>query len=252
VTVRCALGQLTVGSRFIPEVAVREPTYGAPTRNSIQSCPESSRSIRKLSWIGGVIYVEDGSRVPRHGTRPTCDRVRECRPFRRGVSGRLRARSASIPDLVERYRSVGSYNTTRHPRPTSPAAEADHWNLRVDHGRFTAAPTALSATRGRLSFGPKLFVEPTYSVNWVDLEEGSFTTHLAGGRVTYTATSQMFASALLQYNSDNNTVATNVRLRWEYLPGSELFIVYNDERDTRARLRFATRSLIKINRLVRF
>ena len=42
----------------------------------------------------------------------------------------------------------------------------------------------------------------------------------------------MFASALLQYNSTNNLLSTNVRLRWEYQPGSELFIVYNDQRDT--------------------
>jgi hypothetical protein len=30
-------------------------------------------------------------------------------------------------------------------------------------------------------------------------------------------------------------VATNLRLRWEHVPGSELFIVYTDERDATAR-----------------
>jgi len=65
----------------------------------------------------------------------------------------------------------------------------------------------------------------------------------------------MFASALLQYNSGNHAVTTNVRLRWEYRPGSELFVVYNEERDTQAR-RFpalANRTfIVKINRLFRF
>ncbi len=42
----------------------------------------------------------------------------------------------------------------------------------------------------------------------------------------------MFVSALLQYNSGNNAVAANVRLRWEYQPGSELFVVFNEQRDT--------------------
>ena len=46
---------------------------------------------------------------------------------------------------------------------------------------------------------------------------------------------RMFASALVQYNSGNNAVTANVRLRWEYQPGSELFVVYNEERDTRRR-----------------
>ena len=44
----------------------------------------------------------------------------------------------------------------------------------------------------------------------------------------------MFVSALLQYNSSDNSVSSNVRLRWEYQPGSELFVVYNEQRDTLA------------------
>ena len=65
----------------------------------------------------------------------------------------------------------------------------------------------------------------------------------------------MFASALLQYNSGNNTVSANVRLRWEYRPGSELFVVYNQELDTRASHfpDLTNRSfIVKINRLLRF
>jgi hypothetical protein len=62
-------------------------------------------------------------------------------------------------------------------------------------------------------------------------------------------------SGLVQYNSSNNSLSTNMRLRWEYQPGSELFMAYNDSRDTlppgyptlqnRARV-------FKINRLFRF
>ncbi len=42
----------------------------------------------------------------------------------------------------------------------------------------------------------------------------------------------MFVGGLLQYNSTGDLLSTNVRLRWEYQPGSELFVVYNDQRDT--------------------
>jgi hypothetical protein len=66
----------------------------------------------------------------------------------------------------------------------------------------------------------------------------------------------MFVSALIQYNSSNSTLGANVRLRWEYQPGSELFVVYNEERDTLTPRPFpelATRSfVVKINRLFRF
>ena len=52
-----------------------------------------------------------------------------------------------------------------------------------------------------------------------------------------------------------NTVASNIRLRWEYAPGSELFIVYNEQRDSLARQfpDLVNRAfIVKVNRLVRF
>jgi len=111
------------------------------------------------------------------------------------------------------------------------------------------------ATAAKLKISSQLAVEPTYSINKVDLLQGSFMTHLAGSRVTYSMTPLMFASALLQYNSTNHVVSANARLRWEYAPGSELFVVWNEERDTVAP-RFpdlANRSfIIKVNRLLRF
>jgi hypothetical protein len=45
----------------------------------------------------------------------------------------------------------------------------------------------------------------------------------------------MFVAALVQFNSSNSLLSTNVRFRWEYRPGSEVFLVYNDGRDTLGR-----------------
>ena len=42
----------------------------------------------------------------------------------------------------------------------------------------------------------------------------------------------MFISGLVQYASADNVFSSNLRFRWEYQPGSELFVVYTDERDT--------------------
>ena len=61
----------------------------------------------------------------------------------------------------------------------------------------------------------------------------------------------------MQYNSATGSVGANVRLRWEYHPGSELFVVYNENRDDALRPnrfpQIANRALIvKINRLFRF
>ena len=89
----------------------------------------------------------------------------------------------------------------------------------------------------------------------MSLVEGDFSTHLFGSRVTYTVTPMMFASALVQYNSGVSAVSTNARLRWEYQPGSELFVVYNEERNTLAPgfPNLTNRSfIVKFNRLFRF
>ena len=110
--------------------------------------------------------------------------------------------------------------------------------------------------RGRLELTPRLSVEPGVSYNKVDLPEGVFTTNLVTARTTYTVTPLMFVSALLQYNSGSRSLSANVRLRWEYRPGSELFVVYNEQRDTLAPTRFPQLEnrafIIKINRLFRF
>ena len=65
----------------------------------------------------------------------------------------------------------------------------------------------------------------------------------------------MFTSALLQYNSGTHSVTANVRFRWEYQAGSELFVVYNEQRDTLPTgfPGLTSRALIvKINRLFRY
>ena len=129
-------------------------------------------------------------------------------------------------------------------------------NLFVERGTFFGGDkTTLGYSQGRVEVTPQLAIEPSVSVNHVALPVGSFTTNLISSRVTYTVTPQMFVSGLLQYNSSNDSVSANVRLRWEYRPGSELFIVYNETRDVLASgfPELQNRAVIvKINRLLRF
>ena len=127
----------------------------------------------------------------------------------------------------------------------------------VQHGSFFSGnKTTIGFNRGRLGITPQLSLEPSVSYNLVDTPEGRFTTNLVTTRAVYTMSPRMFVSALLQYNSSTNSLATNVRLRWEYLAGSELFVVYNEERDTLAPMRLSQPEnrafVVKINRLFRF
>ena len=91
-------------------------------------------------------------------------------------------------------------------------------------GYFSGDITSIDFHQGRVEGTQQLSVEPSLSLNWIDLPEGSFRTELLRARINYTFTPRMFCSGLLQYNSSNEIISSNLRLRWEYQPGSELFI----------------------------
>ena len=101
-------------------------------------------------------------------------------------------------------------------------------------------------------------IEPSITFNWIDTPQGSFRTDLAVTRVNYAFSPRMFFSGLAQYNSASDTTSTNLRLRWEYSPGSELFVVYTEDRDTTPLRPDRSTELrnrgfvIKFNRLFRF
>ena len=129
-------------------------------------------------------------------------------------------------------------------------------NVMAEHGSFYGGQkTTLGVSRGRVSITDQFSVEPSWSINWIDLPQGAFTTNLVGTRTTYTMTPLMFASALVQYNSRLNRVSANIRFRWEYRPGSEIFVVFNEDRNTEMERFPLLRNrafIVKVNRLFRF
>jgi hypothetical protein len=66
--------------------------------------------------------------------------------------------------------------------------------------------------------------------NWVRLPNGAFTADLVATRVGVAFTTQLFLNALVQYNSLDRRIASNVRFQYIFRPGSDLFLVYNEER----------------------
>jgi len=223
--------------------------------------PKASKTVRKLSWTASMAYIENGAgRLDtRDGDGEFAIEFHNSDRFHVGYNDVYEflplpfriAPGVVLPVGGYDYSSISvGYNLGQQRRASA--------NVLFEQGSFyDGHKTTLGISRGRLNLTPQLSIEPSLSVNWVDLVEGAFTTRLVGSRVTYTMTPKMFVSALLQYNSVNDALAANVRLRWEYHPGSELFVVLNEQRDTLispARTRqFANRSLIvKINRLFRF
>jgi hypothetical protein len=114
--------------------------------------------------------------------------------------------------------------------------------------------TALTLSTARYAILKQFSVEPSLSINRIDLPHGEFTTQLFRTRTDYAFSPRMFLSALLQYGSADNTFSSNVRYRWEYIPGSEFFLVWTDEHDTRPNgIGLRNRAFVmKFTRLLRF
>jgi hypothetical protein len=75
-------------------------------------------------------------------------------------------------------------------------------------------------------FGAQL----NWSRNDVSLSNGDFTTDLVGTRLDYSFSNRMFLNALIQYNSDEREISSNIRFHFIYRPLSDLYVVYNDRR----------------------
>ncbi|MXX36562.1 MAG: carbohydrate binding family 9 domain-containing protein [Gemmatimonadetes bacterium] len=106
-----------------------------------------------------------------------------------------------------------------------------------------------NGTRQRISaetiwrYNARLELEGTYEFNHINLPNGAFNTHLFGHRFLYSFSPDMFVRGFLQSNSAQELVGGNFLFNYRYLPGSDLFIVYNQVWDTEGGLEQASRSL---------
>src|SRR6185436_7737850 len=254
------LEHIAVGNDFNPEVGFlrRRDMRRSTALLRFSPRPQRIASVRKFFYQGSIDYITNGR-------------------------GHLETRASNGEVAIEFQNSdrlsvsvTDSYEFLPRPFEITPEITLpidgyrfDNVRLRMNLGQrrkvsgqfalergtfYNGHKTTVSVSRGRMNAGSRLSLEPAYLLNVIDLMEGSFTNQLVGSRVTYTMTPMMFTSALVQYNSSSHAVSANVRLRWEYRPGSEFFIVYNEDRDTLAR-RFPELSgralILKINRLFR-
>jgi len=127
----------------------------------------------------------------------------------------------------------------------------------VETGTFyDGTRTSVGVSGARVQVTPQVSLEPSMQVDWVDLVEGSFIAKVVRTRATYTLTPRIYVSGIVQYNSTNASVGSNLRFRWEYRPGSEVFVVYTDDYDTVDHpgvVPLRNRAfVVKVNRLLRF
>ena len=264
---------LDVGRNFNPEVGfVRRVDFQRSFGQlRFSPRPRNMKRVRKFTWDGSGEYIVNGAgsveasvQNVHFGTEfensdqisadVTRDHERLLQPFTIPGSALTVPRGGyTFTDLQASY----GFGAQRRTSGSIGVQVGEYYNGTIRSITFGSAGLA----PGRISVLPQLSVEPTYQISRIELPTGVFTTKLARARVDYGFSPLMFASALLQYSTADRTFSSNLRFRWEYRPGSELFVVYTDERDTTAG-RFVTASttqglknrafVVKVNRLLRY
>ena len=252
--------RLVVGRDFNPEIGFVRREAFERSLGVFRFSPRPARRgmIRKLYYEASLDYISS-----REGVLQTRDGQAAFKmEFNNGDYWQLEtnrtfealdvpfevARGVRIPVGSYSFQQVTGSYTFGPQRPISGTATARH-------GSFYDGTLDELTWSGRWEFSPQFYTEPRVSWNRVDTPWGSGNTNLVSSRLTYTLTPRMFVSALVQYQSRTDSVATNARFRWEYLPGSELFVVYSDGRTTLSRgiPDVENRSfVVKVTRLLQF
>ncbi len=256
------LERLSIDKNFNPEVGFLRRADLRKNYAQARFSPRIRRykRVRKLSSIGQFTDIEDsaGNRSTRIADGEFAVEFQNSDRVQMGVNRDYELLVRPFTVVPGARVPVGGYEfTTARAGYTMGQQRKVSGTLLVEKGSFyNGDRTAVTISRSRLNVSPQLSVEPSIALNWLSLPAGDFTQKLVGSRVTYTMTPLLFASALVQFNSSTHTVSANARMRWEWRPGSELFIVYNEERDSEAAAGapglFNRAVIVKVNRFLRF
>ena len=227
-----------IGPDFNPEVGfVRRGNVAinyANARFSPRLRP--GRAIRKLTWQSDLEYntnaatgeLEDRTLSGKFGVEfNSSDNVEitAIRQFERLPFDFAIAPGVVVPRGAYTYNLLEVTYALAQSRMISGSAAASH-------GSFYGGTRSAVSYSGRIGFSPHLAAEPNLTLNWVTLPYGDFTARLAGVRFVVSPSPRLAFSSLTQLNPDARSLTSSVRMRWEYAPGSDLYVVYSDGRDT--------------------
>ncbi len=251
---------LFLGDQFNPEIGFLRRTAFRRTYGQARYSPRPARwtTVRKFYYEASYDYFED----------------RDGRPESREAQAAYRMELSSGDQWAGEYSQAFEHLAAQFQVTPGVVVPAGDYRFQQAKLLFTSSPQRrISGTlaltyggfyggtlqeltwRGRVEFGPRFYAEPTVSLNLFATPFGDGDSNIVSSRLTYTLTPRMFASALVQYQSASGTLSANARFRWEYQPGSELFVVYSDGRNTTGPgfPELDNRSLVvKVTKLFRF
>lgn len=250
---------LRVGDAFRPEVGFLLRDDFRRTFASGRFSPRltASRYVRQLTWEGSFDRFVNGADVleTRQEKGTFSVEFNSSDEFSLEVSRNFESLDEGF-QVADLFIPAGSYSfyELMGELQLGPQRRVSG-TLRFNTGGFFGGNRTGLGYTGRVELSSRFAVEPRLSFDWISRPEADTRVTLAGVRPTLTITPRMYVAALVQYNSSTGALETNARWRWEFEPGSDLFVVYTDGRDTTGRgfSRLVNRGLaIKLTRFLRF
>jgi hypothetical protein len=124
---------------------------------------------------------------------------------------------------------LGWFANTSSSRPLSLSSQAFlQWYF---DGRVNTITNTIA-----LNPNANLALSVGYTFNRVDLPGGAFSADLARFQFGYAFSTKLVANALMQYDRRDDELSVSVRINFIHRPGSDLFIVFNEERGSASSL----------------
>jgi hypothetical protein len=254
---------LAVEENFNPEVGFLRRqnfrTYSASARFSPRPARTHMKAFRKFYYESGIDYTTNtaGRLESRSASGSLRTELENGGEISASVTQDHEVLENSFPIATNVTIPVGEYRFARAAGSyTLPPVYRVRGTFSGNTGEFYDGTRHEARFSGRVEISKQVTVEPTLSLNWIDLRAGAFKTNLISARTTYTLSPRSALGALVQYNSGAHTVSSNIRFRWEYVPGSDLFIVYSEGRTTLLPDRLADLQnrafVVKITRMFRY
>jgi hypothetical protein len=229
--VEAGVNYIDIDPQFNPGIGfvrIRERLIGV--RGSLKPRPRRWR-VRQFEITPSTVWYHDDARVlrSREGTmqlatafetgdrielsyRNSYERVVRAFPIGPGVS--------LPPDVYDWNTGIVTVRTYNGRKISGSAT--------LNVGSFYNGDKRTLTLLGDVRPGRLMSFNPSYEINDVDLRQGSFRTHLVGVRTNVSFSTNLLASAYVQYNSAGQLAATQVRFNYIFRTIDNLYVVFND------------------------
>jgi hypothetical protein len=231
-----ALQYADIGARFNPEMGFVTRTDVRATKAKAAWTPRPRwRGVRQMFLQGDVEYYEnhDGRMESRSQQFSASVSRQDSSSVRFGASREYDFLSVPFTTAGTQL-PVGGYSWTSYSAGfNSNQAKRVYGSVSAEAGGYYNGDRQAIRAAVNFQVGRTLLFEPNYTKNWITLPgQPTYVTNTLNFRVSQSFSPDLFVKAFMQYNDERRTASFNLLFWYIYKPGSDLYIVYNEGRET--------------------